>query len=242
MADPAHYVEAPTRSPRKGGIRDVAEVREGLQRLALGGLVQYTSPGCQVAVGEAALCYPAATQEEKDRSGIETLDGLPIFGAYVGIECWLGGSDYEADARRLLDQSEDRAIEQALDNYLESTTPAEADSLLDAIASADEDADGTYPGAPVIVMNRHDAVLAKAADAIDFHPDSGKLVTANHTPILASARITRGSVSVVGALTVLASPIQVHRVQHFELNREYAIAERAYALLIDCNYALRYEI
>lgn len=154
MADATHYVEPPRRSPRRGGIRAVAEFRDPGNRFGLGGVVEYTSPGCGTAVGDVELCYPSpmGTQAEKTREGINTIEGVgPIFGIYAGVECFYGGSDFEADARRLLAQGSDRAIEAALNTWIQAATPEAASaSLSEAIAAAENAADDEYVGLPTL--------------------------------------------------------------------------------------------
>lgn len=244
MADATHYVEAPRRSPRRGGIRAVAEFRAADNRLGLGGIVEFTSPGCGIAVGDVTLCYPSGTdpQAEKTRSGIDTLEGVGVvFGAYAGVECWLDGSDYLTDARNLLEQGADRAVEAALNTWIQAATPGDAQASLDeAIATADSAADGAYPALPVIVMNRADAALAYASGALDGD-GSGMLWTGNGTPVLSSSAITAGKVAVTGALTVLEGSVEAHQVQNYELNTEYAIAEQVFAILVDCEYLATWE-
>lgn len=245
MADATHYVEAPRRSPRRGGIRAVAEVRSGSDRLALGGVLEYTSPGCGIAVGEVELCYPSpmAEQAPKTREGIETLDGIaPVFGVYAGVECWLGGSDFEADALRLLDQGADRAIEDALNTWLQAATPGAAQATLtDAIAAADNAADGAYPGLPVIILNRGDAEKAFAAQAIQGD-GTGNLWTANGTPVLSSSQITAGKVAVTGALTVEEGPRGSFLTENLTLNKQFAIAEQVFGILVDCEYVATFPV
>lgn len=244
MADVTHYMpEPPRRAPRRGGIRSVAEFRNADSRLALGGVVEFTSPGCQVAVGDAVLCYPGGTQTDKDRDGIHTLAGIgPAFGAYAGVECWLGGDDYEASARRLLEQGEDRAIEEALATWIAaSTASTPVTTISDAIAAVENEADAEYVGLPVIVMNRGDAVSAVQEGVLNGDKE-GNLWTANGTPVLASAKFPAGEVAVTGGITVLVGEVGSYRTQQLELNREFAIAERAYALIVDCEYVARVAI
>lgn len=242
MADATHYTEAPRRARRKGGIRSVAEFRDGGSRLGLGGIVEFSSTGCDIAVGNAVLCYPSGDpQVEKDRGGISTLEGVgPAFGTYVGAECWLGGDDYEQIARTNLLATEDHVIEAVLFAWvLDSDVTGYAATLSDAIAGADNTADGQYPYLPVIVMSRGDAVLAYADGALDGDKE-GNLWTPNGTPVLASVEITPGTVYATGAITVLQGPVGVFRTQNLELNREFAIAERANALLVDCNFVAQF--
>jgi len=240
MADATHFVEAPRRSPRRGGIRSVAEFRAAENRFGLGGVVEYTSPGCGLAVGQVELCYPspADPQAEKARSDISTLEGIgPIFGVYAGVECWLGGSDFEADARRLLADGADRAVEVALVNWINTDTPSLTvpDSFAEAVAASDDWADQHYVGLPVLVMNRGDAVRAHADRALD-NDGTGMLWTPNGTPVLASAAVPAGKIASVGGITVLEGAVTTAITQQWELNREFAIAEQVFAILVDCNY------
>lgn len=245
MADATYYAQAPRRSPRRGGIRSVAEVVSGTNRMSLGGVLEYTSPGCGIAVGEVELCYPSpmADQAPKVRDGIETLEGTaPIFGVYAGVECWLGGSDFEADATRLLEQGADRAIEKELNDWVQTATPGTAQATLtDAIAAAENAADGAYPGLPVIVMNRADAEKAFAQRALEGD-GTGNLWTGNGTPVLSSSQITAGKVAVTGAITLLEGDRGVFRTQNLTLNKEFAIAEQVFGLLVDCEYLAAFPV
>lgn len=239
MADATHYVDPPRRDARLGGIRSVAEFRTAGARLGLGGTIEYTSPGCGIAVGDVELCYPspAAAQAEKTRDGIDTLEGVgPVFGIYAGVECFLGGSDYIADALRLLDQGADRAVEAALNTWVTATAATGAiTGFAEAVAVADNAADAEYVGRPILLMNRGDAVRAVAADALEVGSD-GSIWTPNGTPVIASSAFTAGVVAVTGGITVLEGGSEAHMAQDYTFNKEYAIAERVYGIIVDCNY------
>lgn len=246
MADATHYLDTPPRrSPRRGGIRSVAEFRAASNRLGLGGIVEYTSPGCGLAVGDIELCYPspASPQADKVRSGIDTLQGIgPVFGIYAGVECYLDGSDFDADARRLLEQGADRAVEAALNAWLQAQTEeASVSTLAAAIAEAENEADGNYPGLPTLILNRGDAQLAFTERALEGD-GAGNLWTASGTPVLASANITAGTVTATGGITVLEGAVISSRADRLELNKEFAIAEQVFAIVVDCGYVARYEI
>lgn len=245
MADATHYVEPPRRSPRRGGIRSVAEFRTADSRLGLGGIVEYTSPGCGLTVGKVELCYPSpmADQAEKTRTGISTLEAIgTVFGAYAGVECWAGGSDFEADARRLLADGVDRALEAALNTWVAAdTVGATLDSWSDAVAVSDDWADDHYVGLPVLLMNRGDAVRAHAERALDSD-GTGSLWTPNGTPVIASAAFTAGTVASAGGITVLEGAVTAFKTNQWELNTEYAIAEQVFAILVDCNYLETWDV
>jgi hypothetical protein len=244
MADPTFPVEPPTRTPRRGGIRSVAEFRQE-NRIGLGGTLVYVSPGCSLAVETAQLCYPspATPQAEKTYDGIETLDAVvSAFGGYYGVECWLDGEDYATAAREGLERGEDRLIESALNLWFTALPSSGAPATFtEAIALAEENADDNYPGAPIIVMNRGDAVKAAAEDALDFDRE-GNLWTPNGTRVLSSGRITANSVGVLGALTIVHTDVTVTNAPVLVDNKEFAIAERVYSILVDCNLAARYVV
>lgn len=245
MADATHYVEPPRRSPRSGGIRTVAEFRPADSRLSLGGIVEYTSPGCGFTVGEVELCYPSpmGDQAEKTRSGISTLEGIiPAFGAYAGVECWAGGSDFEADARRLLADGVDRALEARLNTWIAADTVGSTlDSWVEAVAVSDDWADDHYVGLPVLLMNRGDAVRAHGLRVLESD-GTGRLWTPNGTPVMASAAFTAGTIASIGGITVLEGAVTAFTANRWELNKEYAIAEQVFAILVDCNYLETWDV
>lgn len=243
MADPTFPVDPPARTPRRGGIRTVAEFRTN-DRIGLGGNVVYTSADCSMTVGAVALCYPTGqVQTPKTGGGIATKDAVvDPFGGYYGVTCWLEGEDYESLARKGLEDSEDRHLEKALNVWLQAVAAtATVASFTEAIAQAEALADKTYIGAPVLVMNRGDVVRAVAEDALSGDKE-GNLWTPNGTLVIASGEVAANSVSIIGALTVEQTNIVVTRVRDLELNTELAIAERAYAFLVDCNIAARFVV
>lgn len=245
MADPTLYVEPPARTPRRGGISEHAEFRED-SRIALGALPEFTSAGCAFPVDDVRLCYPSggADQNKKEPDGLDTIEAaVGPFGLYSGIECWLdGGDDFPARARAALEQGQDRGIEKRLDTWLESLTGTAATSFAEAVALAEQYADDTYLGAPILVLNRADAVRAKSAGVLDHIGPDGLIVTPNGTRVLASSQITPGSVSVVGALTVLHTEVISGYAPTVTSNTQLALAERVYSILVDCDFAARYTV
>jgi len=243
MADATHFVQAPTRTPRLGGIRSVAEFRSA-DRLGMGGVLEYISSGCSIAVGSLELCYPspADPQAEKTREGVSTLTGGTVFGLYFGVECWLAGEDYPTEARAGLERSEDRGIETALAAWIAGAAgQGVGDTIVDLIAKADDFADGFYAARPIIVMNRGDAVRAYADGAIDADKD-GNLWTPNGSPVLAGAAFPVGEVDAIGAITVHHGDVVVNSTTDHIYNKEYAIAENVYGLVVDCNFRARFTI
>lgn len=243
MADPTILVQPPARKPRKGGIRTALDFREE-PRLFLGALPNYDALPCSLTVGEIELCYVDVTVPDKETEGIDVATGiLPTFGGYVGVECFVGPWDDYADrARDTLEQSEDRVIERALSAWLDDqaasvTGGADWASVIGALEQA---ADENYVGQPIIYLNRADA--AEAASQLAVFPDDsydGRIWTANGTPVVAGFAFAAGQASLTGSATVLHSEISVSEGLDITHNRNMAIAERAYNLIIDCDYAIK---
>lgn len=240
MAEPTITVQPPTRVPRRGGLKSVADFRTE-DRLFLGALPVYDALPCSMAVRAVELCYVDSPADPKTAEGIDIGQGLFLtFGGYVGVECFIGPWDDYADrARETLIQSEDRLIEGALGGWIgmSSALPPSADYVT-AIAAAEEYADGQYPGRPVIVMNRGAAVIAASQLAL-FPSDNndGRLFTANGTPVIASFAVDTDVVLISGGITILQSEIAVSEGYDLTHNTNMAIAERAYSIIVDCDFA-----
>lgn len=179
--------------------------------------------------------YPLKTAD-----GVAQFEAIgPAFARYAGVECFVGGDavgpSYLEQARTLLTQGEDRAVEAVLWGWIkEFTTPGTATSLTAAIAAADQHADEGYVGQPVIVISRGDADRALAEGSVVR--EGGALVTANGTPVIASSAVDSGSVGVIGRPEVYASSLVAHAAIEHTVNMAMAIAERVYAIGIDCDY------
>lgn len=240
MADPTITTQPPRRTPRKGGIVDVADFRTD-DRLAAGVGTVYDADSCTVDLGEINLCYaPDVSPSAKVGEGIVTGDGIvPTFGGYVGVECFIGPwDDYVGRARAALEQSEGRFIESVLGPWLTAGVAVAATSLADAIAKLEQHADANYVGAPVLHLSRQNAVLAASQFLIfaDQDASSGRLWTANGTPVVASGAYAAGDVRMSGGITVLTSEITVTEGLDITHNTNLAVAERAYNIIVDCDY------
>lgn len=144
----------------------------------------------------------------------------------------------------VLEAGEDREIEAKLVAHLDvkDATKAVAATFALAIGVAERDAENNYVGQPTIVMNRGDVYAPTADRAIVIQPD-GSLVTKNGTRVLASGKVAPGTVYVTGQIIVwVGGEITTTRVIHHINNREMALAERAYALGIDCDYVVAYTV
>jgi hypothetical protein len=246
MADPTVSVTPPQRRPRKGGIRAVANTAP-LERAFAAERVDWANLECAWPADAPGLCWGTTIPTaEKDRYGFELGGSAPIFALYGGAECYLNaGETYEEDARAVLTAGADRVIEAKLVEYLDTldATPTAATSWVGVIAAAEQAADDTYLGQPVLVMNRGDAVEASAAGALSPAPaDDGKLWTPNGTPVLASGRVPAGQVYVTGTITLYESSIVTSQAGDFTHNRQLAIAEQAFAFAIDCLFVVAYTV
>lgn len=237
--EPFHSFEPPQRIKRRGGIQSVAEVEENVERLPVGGTVGYAAPECGIAFDDAVLCYPenGGEQQPKNYNGIETFTGIaPIKGVSTGSECFIRGYDYEAEAERALEDNLDRDIEKVVADWAEANVDAStALSPLGAIAKVEADADAQYEGRPLIFVNRATAVFMRAKKAI-FGDKDGNLWTINGTPVIASGQVPAGLIFATGAIKILKSSVITTRTISHITNREQALAEQVFAVLVDCEF------
>lgn len=170
------------------------------------------------------------------------------FALYAGVTCWLGGDQdgsYESQAVAKLDLLEERGIEAKLFDWAatQAGSPASSGSLIEAIAQVENAADKEYAGQPLIIMSRYAAQMAFQEGALDR--ENGQLVTGNGNPVLAVHQEDADenvAVYAVGWPRVFASPVRAHRAPDLRANRDLAIAERVYAIAVDCDFAVTSEI
>lgn len=239
----ADLVQAPARQPRVGGIKDVAPAIVEVTRAGtFQGLVWEDSACSARPAATRAGCFDPADPDAdpKEGSGVDqfTTIGEP-FARFAGVTCWIGGdedgSSYAEQARAALEGWEDREVEEALVAWAEAAVDtAAAASLAAAIGALENDVDVDYIGRPVLVMSRVDSAAAFAAGAL-VRAD-GHLVSGNGTPVLATGKATIGTVSMIGQPVVYASPVTEIEATHHTSNVTLALAERIYALGVDCDY------
>jgi len=246
MAGPNVFVSPPQRQPRKGGIKSVIGEFTTTERLGAGAGIEWISQGCDLPKAAPGLCFvPNPVTGDKEFDGIDRGAG-PIFGLYAGIECFLGpNSDYDQRARDLLSEGEGRGVEEVLWEWAAATGGAAlpATSLVDAIAQAEESADSYYVGGPVMIMSRRVAVWARSVGAL-FGGTAwdGDLWTANGTPVIATAAASDSQLSIMGWPTVYTSDMTVINAVDQTHNKEMAIAERIYAIAVDCAFIFTYAV
>jgi hypothetical protein len=238
MGDPLITVPAPHREPRRGGIKQVTGEFTALPRLGAAAGIQYISDGCDWPSLAPGLCWGNVITGSKTLNGLDVEAGIsPVFAQYVGVECYLGqGNDaeYSDRARRQLLATEEHEVEAALIGWAAGADVAgTADTVAEAVAKADEYADQKYIGAPVLIMSRFTAVMADAAGVLKGD-DKGGMWTINGTPVIATWVAAAGTVTAIGWPTVYASEVIVNAAYNQTQNREMAIAERIYAVAVDC--------
>lgn len=241
----AQLVQAPTRQPRLGGIKDIVgdfveESRLGIAPIA------WEDSGCNFPSFTRAGCYDIDVDPaDKEFDGIAQHGAIAAaFALYAGVECWLGGDadrSYVEQAKDLLEQGEDRPVESRLWAWAADGEPYSSDSISEIVADLERQADGSYVGRPVLLMDRKYAALAFQQGALVR--EGGKLITGQGTPVLASGWFEQHSfddapyvASIIGQPAVYASPVRFAGVQEYTANLGAAIAERVYAIGVDCNF------
>lgn len=231
--------EAPTRPERVGGIKRVAEIRT-VPRIGAAETVVYISDGCTFAQPAIGLCYSTAVNTPKTGVGIGNLNAaVAPFALYGGIKCFIGpDNDYAERARRVLVQSEERAIEQRLATWATgAAATVTGGSVTGAVAAVDNALDANYLGQGIILMNRGDVVRAASAEAVTL--GLGGAVTANDTPVVGSGMVPAGTVLGLGAVTILRTEaVDIDAIDPYH-NTDWAVTEAVYAVLVDCNYAVK---
>lgn len=240
----AQLVQAPRRQPRLGGIKDVVGEFVEESRLAVAEIA-WEDSGCGMPKPTRAGCYDLDVDpEDKTFDGVSRYGAVSAaFAAYAGVECWLGGDadgSYTQQAQTLLEQGEDRTVEAKLWAWAAAVPDAvSAGTILQVIAKLEQEADANYVGRPVLMMSRASAAHALQEGALVR--DNGKIVSAQGTPVIASGAIEDGDepfAAIIGQPAVYASPVRSVGVQEHTANLGTAIAERVYAIGVDCDYRL----
>ena len=236
-------VARPERRARSGGIKSIVGEFTPVERLGASDEIGWEGADCGDVKSTFVACF---TDEEnipnKTFDGVEQISGISApFARYAGVSCFIGGDSDESyleQARRLLLAREDRAVETVLWGWAKAApTPGTAANLTEAIGKAEQFADADYVGLPVLVMSRQDATAAAAAGALKN--EDGKLVSPNGVPVLATGVIPDadlGTVAVIGWPGVYATAVTVAQAPQLSTNVDKAIAERVYAVGIDCEF------
>lgn len=234
-------VTGPTRPPRLGGLNGVAEF-ETVDRLGYTEKVSWVSDPCGFPMNAIGLCWEESSADfPKAGMPVETESAIDKpFALYGGVECFLGAdNDFDERARVILEQGEGAALEGRIGAWASAAPPVPGiGTLLEALAGVECSMDAEYLGRGVIFVNRGDAVILSASGAL-IPGVSGAITTINGTPVVSSAAIGQGLIAGTGAIKVLTTPILSHSAVKHRTNVEMSIAERSYAILVDCSYRVQ---
>jgi len=195
----------------------------------------FQSETCTPAQREVLRCINEAAQVgDKTFFGISTSEGIgePIT-LYGAVACFVGPDpDYLERARHALENGRDIQLEFQLAQWGQGGgVVGNGATVVDSIALIEQALDQDYPGKGVIMLSRANALRAAAAGALEVR--DGKLQTKLGTPVIASAAAP-DSVFGFGAIKVEEGPTVENDVIHPNTNRQFGLAEAAYAILVDC--------
>lgn len=239
-----HLIDAPARTPRKGGIRSVVSEFITHERLALGGPVEYIADSCKPLSRTKLGCFDDTVQEDKDDvEGILTENGIgPAFGVYAGIECGIDETgDYDERAKAKLEMGLDREVEAELwDWAIDAPDGTTAPTLAAALARAQAYADRNYLAQPVILLSTFAAAQTPGVEALT---DDEPLRTRTGVPIVSTGMAPEAeelTVLIIGQPTIVQSEVVTNRVTKPQTNETLAIAEKALGIAVDCLF--RYKV
>lgn len=239
MAGPTVEVEPPVRVPREGGLSTVATYRQN-QRLAASDALVFQSDGCTFPRETVIACIDdtPATPKTFDGIAIDGAIGAP-FALYGAASCFIGpDADYAERARRVLEGGRDRAVEEKLEAWgAGGDVVTSTGGVVGAIAEIEQGLDNGYVGRGVILMSRADALRAAAGGAVERDGDT--LRTKLGTPVVSSGSVASGTIYGFGAVVVEESPVNEFDTTNPQNNRRYALAEAAYAVLVDCEFRIK---
>ncbi len=220
MAGPKLLIEAPVREDREGGIETVATFRDN-DRLGAAESVVFQSDGCEFPKLDEHHCYTGeAEPDAKTFAGIAIDDAIGgPFPMYAGIKCTLGPdeAEFDARARAALANGQGRELEAALAAWA---------------------AGGTALTTPVLAGIA--ATIGRVEQALGvLEVVGGQLQTKLKTPVIASGRVTAGTVFGTGAIVVEHSETKTYPVLDPTHNQRYALAEAVYVLAVDCEYRVK---
>ncbi len=230
-------IDAPRVLPPRGGLLPVANVMDVDDDRLVGFGAEYLSFLCTGIPGIATQVPCEVGGTPKVPFGPTTVQA-ERFALYSAVECDLFGSDYDEIATTVLQRWEDKYVGQWL--QLAQLIPAlgtnigAAADIVEAVALAEQWAGENYGGLPILHMSRAEATRAIAADVVTSALD-GTLTTVQGTPVANSAGYTDDDVIwVTGAVHIWRAPIHTYKTPDPLKNTALGLAERGYAVSIDC--------
>ena len=223
-------IEAPTPTPHKGDLLDVAEVHEGLAWLQPADM--FTSWNCLDA-DSVEVCGPDATPA-KTFGSPSLVDGVR-FGVYLGGACKPLSMDVENNVSRVFDLRESRGVEKVFEvrvlglGTAVSGTPVTTAHALAIMENALGDA---YAGVGTIHMSPLLATLYCGAQLLSYV--GGKFYTHLGTKVVVGTGYTSNNLYGTGDVTVYRGPKELVPAPDMANNVTNVLAERAYVVVADC--------
>lgn len=159
------------------------------------------------------------------------------FALYAGVECFLSSDDgdYEARARELLLEGEQKVVEEIFEANVLSTLPTYSlpATFYHPVSNGEYILGKTYPALGTIHASRGD-VAGWFGESMVEHEADWSVVTGQGTPVANGAGYSKGNFYVTGQVTIWRGGVATYVVADHLTNRRMAIAERVYVIGYDC--------
>lgn len=240
------YIQAPTLTPLRGGLRTSATVVDATDPRAAFG-IEYQPEACGQASIDVNRCVDTTTEKDFE-NGIGTVTGTP-FTVYKGVECDL--FSYEEVKRRAskgLELGAWRAVEEwTWENLLAvntttDLTPAPVPNLKVGIGLLEAYAAANYGGIATLHMPRSAVSLMYEVhgDPDHLHTLQGTKIAngagyaANTSPAGVPAGAGEAWLYISGEVLVTRSPVVTADAPMLVNNRSVALAEQVHTVTIEC--------
>jgi hypothetical protein len=245
MAVPRLAVVTPTFTPLGGGLLSVANIVPDEARISMG-----------VAYPASGICgMPSPTPDNCFIDGPDIGSGMTAggfgdvtadsFGLYQGVECWIDqDEDFSTIAKESLLAGETFGVEVQVRAEILDVSPVSLGVTLDpvlALAKAERYARANYSGIPVIHVSPYGLVVLDSLHLVKQDLD-GTLRTTLGSKIAVGggydatlAEAATFNLWVTGQVNVWRGPvISTPDVRNYTLNKQRGIAQRLYAVTVDC--------
>lgn len=223
-------VDAPTPAPRRGGLLDVADVREGMAWMD--GNDMFTSWNC-VEAYRTEVCATDQTPA-KVPQGPTVVDGVD-FAVYLAGRCKPIGFDIASDVDRVFDLRESRAVEKEFETRvlgsgtLVTGTPV---SVAHALAMMENALGDMYAGVGTIHISPLVATLL-LGDAL-IEEVNGQFFTKLGTKVVVGTGYLSTAMYGTGDVVVYRSTKVNLEAPGTDTNTVNVLVERAYVVVADC--------
>lgn len=239
MTTPLTWIEAPVRQPRPNTSLDVLPVHDVSAEHFVG--FQFIPEPCSFPNNVPQDCYVQvgpAPGTQKTFNDVEDAIVLDVFGAYHGIACYLNGGvdNFREMARNVLENGEHKVVDQALAAALAAndTSVSGPVTAVQALALLEQAIADEVPAQGFIFVSPTVATYL-AANTLVVRNLDGSLETYLGTPVVVLTELTATLVAFAsGPVNIWRTPVTVTDTQTWTQNMASALAERLYALSIEC--------